>query len=90
MNSLVRYARDFLDGESVRSGQPHVSSQHFFPSHPDLGGMLSHSLGMPSHRKGPPGIWDTRGMFGNVFANSAAFSSALYPQELNPWSFHMS
>ena len=27
---------------------------------------------------------------GNVFANPAASSSALYPQELNPWSSHVS
>ena len=39
-------SRDFQDAESVRSGQSHVTSQPvFFPLHPDLGGMLSRSLG---------------------------------------------
>ena len=41
---------------------------------------------MPTHRKGPPNIWDTHGISGNVFVNPEASSSALYPQELNPWS----
>ena len=48
--------------------------------------MLSRSIGMPSRREGPPSIWDTHGISGNVFANPVASSSAPYPQELNPWS----
>ena len=40
--------------------------------------------------KGLPSIWDTHGISGNVFANPTASSSAPYPQELNPWSSHMS
>ena len=48
--------------------------------------MLSRSIGMPSRKNGPPSIWDTHGISGNVFANPAASSSAPYPQELNPWS----
>ena len=51
--------------------------------------MLSRSLGKPSRNDGPPNIWDTHGMSGNVFINPTASSSALYPQELNPWSSHM-
>ena len=83
-------SRDFQYAESVRSGQSHVASQPvFFPPHPGLGGMLSRSLGMPSRTKGPPRILDTHGMSGNVFANPTASSSALYPQESNPWSSHM-
>ena len=54
--------------------------------HPIPEGMLSRSIGMPSRREGPPSIWDTHGISGNVFANPIASSSALYPQELNPWS----
>ena len=42
------------------------------------------SLGMPSRNYGPPSIWDTHGIFGNVFANPTASSSAPYPQESNP------
>ena len=78
-------SREFQDAESVRSGHSHVTSQPVcFPPHPILGGMLSRSEGMPSRREGPPSIWDTHGMSGNVFADPAASSTAPYPQELNP------
>ena len=50
------------------------------------GGMLSRSLGMPSRKDGPPTIWDTHGISGNLLGNPAASSSAPYPQEMNPWS----
>ena len=77
-------SRDFKDAESVRSGQSHVTSQPaFFPPFQNHGGMLSRSLGMPS-RDGPPSIWDTHGISGNVFANPMASSSAPCPQESNP------
>ena len=60
-------SRDFQDAESVRSGHSHVASQPvFFPPHPDPGGMLSRSLGMPSRNNGPPSIWDPHGTSGNV------------------------
>ena len=73
----------FQDAESVRSGHSHVTSQPVsFPPHPDPGGMQSLSLGMPSRNNGPPCIWDTHGISGNVFANPAASSSAPYPQEI--------
>ena len=39
----------------------------FFPPFPDLGGMLSRSLGMPSRSDRPPSIWDTHGKSGNVW-----------------------
>ena len=80
-------SRDFQDAESVRSGHSHVTSQPVsFPPHPIPDGMLSRSIGMPSRRDGPPSIWDTHGISGNVFANPVASSTAPYPQELNPWS----
>ena len=41
---------------------------------------------MTSRKDGPPSIWDTHGISGNVFANPTASSSAPYPQELIPWS----
>ena len=80
-------SRDFQDAESIRSGNSHVTSRPVsFPPHPIPEGMLSRSIGMPSRREGPPSIWDTYGISGNVFANPIASSSAPYPQELNPWS----
>ena len=85
--SCMNDSRDFQDAESVRSGHSHVASQPVsFPPHLVLGGMLSRSIGMQSRREGPPSIWDTHGISGNVFANPVASSSAPYPQELNPWS----
>ena len=84
-------SRDFQDAESVRSGHSHVTTQPVsFPPHPIPGGMLSRSLGMPSRNDGPPDIWDTHGISGNVFANPAASSSAPFSQELNPWSSNVS
>ena len=80
-------SRNFQDTESVRSGHSHVASQLVsFPPHPDPGGMLSRSLGMPSRKDGPPSIWDKHGISGNVFANPDASSSAPYPQELHQWN----
>ena len=79
-------SRDCQDGESVRCGHSHVTSQPAtFPPHPIPGGMLSFSIGMLSRREGPPSIWDTHGKSGNVFADPVASSSAPHPQELNPW-----
>ena len=84
-------SRDFQDAESVRSGNSHVTGQPVsFPPHPVPGAMPSRSYGMLSRKDGPPSIWDTHGISGNVFANSDASSSTPYPQELNPWSTHMS
>ena len=77
----------FQDAYSVRSGQSHVTSQPVsFPPQPIPGGMLSRSIGMPSRKTWPPSIWDSHGISGNVFANPTSSSSALYPQEMNPWS----
>ena len=80
-------SRVFQDAESVRSGNSHFPNQPAsFPPHPVPGGMVSRSMGMLRRREGPPSIWDTHGISGNVFANPTASSSAPYPQELNPWS----
>ena len=84
-------SRDFQDAESVRSGQSHVTTHPVsFPLHPDPGGMLSRSLGMPSRNNGPPSIWDTHGFSGNFFANPEASSSAPCPQESDPWISNVS
>ena len=78
-------SKEFQDAESIRSGNSHVTSRPVsFPSLPFLEGMLCCAFGMPSRSEGPPSIWDTHGISGNVFADPHA-SSAPYPQELNPW-----
>ena len=86
-NNCMNDSKDFQDPESIRSGNSHVTSRPVsFPPHPIPEGMLRHSFGVPSRREGPPSIWDTHGISGNVFANPDASSSAPHPQELNPWS----
>ena len=80
-------SKDFQDSESVRSGNSHVTNQPLlFPKHPVFVGLLRPSFVSPRRKEGPPDIWDTLGISGNVFANPQASSSAPYPQELNsPW-----
>ena len=76
--------KDFQDAESVRSGNSHVTSQPMlFPKYPIPEGMLRPSFVSPRRKEGPPNIWDTSGISGNVFANPQASFSAPYPQELN-------
>ena len=80
-------SKDFQDAESIRSGNSHVTSRPMsFPPHPIPEGILTHSFVTPSRREGPPSIWDTHGISGNVFANPDASSSAPYPQELHQWN----
>ena len=80
-------SKDFQDAESVRSGNSHVTSRPVsFPPHPIPEGMLRHSFVSPRRKEGPPSIWDTHGISGNVFADPPASSSAPYPQELNQWN----
>ena len=79
-------SKDFQDAESVRSGNSHVTSRpvFFFPPHPIPEGLLRPSFVSPRRKEGPPCIWDTHGISGNVFASPDASSSAPCPQELNP------
>ena len=82
-------SKDFQDAESIRSGNSHVTSRPVsFPPHPIPEGMLRHSFVTPSRRegRGPPSIWDTHGISGNVFANPDTSSSAPYPQKLHQWN----
>ena len=70
-------SKDFQDAESIRSGHSHVTSRPVsFPPHPIPEGMLRHSFVSPRRKEGPPSIWDTHGISGNVFANPDASSSA--------------
>ena len=85
--NCVNDSKDFQDAESVRSGNSHVTSRPVsFPPHPIPEGMLRPSFVSPRRKEGPPSIWDTHGISGNVFANPLASSSAPYPQELNQWN----
>ena len=60
-------SRDFQDAESARSGQSHVTSQPvFFPRQPDLGGMQSRFLGMPSRNNGRQ-VFGTRMVYRETF-----------------------
>ena len=79
--------KDFQDAESVRSGKSHVNNQPgLFPKHPVFEGMWRLAFVSPRRKEGPPDIWDTPGISGNVVANPHASSTASYPQELNrPW-----
>ena len=80
-------SKDFQDAESVRSGNSHATSRPVsFTPHPIPEGLLRHSFVSPCRKEGPPSIWDTNGMSGNVFADPHASSSAPYPQELNQWN----
>ena len=80
-------SKDFQDAESVRSENFHGTSRPVsFPPHPIPEGMLRHSFVSPSRKEGPPSIWDTHGIPGNVFADPDASSSAPYPQELHQWN----
>ena len=73
--NCVNDSKDFQDAESVRSGNSHVTSRPVsFPPHPIPGGMLRHSFASPSRREGPPSIWGTHGISGNVFADPLASS----------------
>ena len=61
-------SKDFQDAESVRSGNSHVTSQPMlFPTHPIPESMLRPSFVSPRRKEGPPSIWDTLGISGNVF-----------------------
>ena len=84
-------SRDFRDAESIRSGNSHVTSQPgTFPKHPSIERMLRPAFISQRQTDGPPNIWDTSGISGNVFAHPESSSSAPYPQGLNStWKKHI-
>ena len=64
-------SKDFQDAESVRSGNSHVTSRPVsLPPHPIPARMLRPSFVSPCRKEGPPCIWDTHGISGNVFCKS--------------------
>ena len=82
--NFMNDSKDFMDAESVRSGNSHITSQPgVFPKHPPFEGLLRPSFISQRQTDGSPNIWDTSGTPGNVFAHPQTFSSAPYPQELN-------
>ena len=82
--NCMNVSEDFQDAESIRSGNSHVTSRPVsFPPHPIPEGMLRHSFVSPRRKEGPPSIWDTHGVSGNVFANPPASSSAPYEEPLH-------
>ena len=81
-------SKDFQDAESVRSGNSHVTSRPVsFPPHPIPEGMLRHSFVSPCRRDGPPIIWDTHGISGNVFANPFASSAVSLSSRIESMEF---
>ena len=82
--NLMNDSKDFMDAESICSGNPHVTSPPgLFLRHPPFEGMLTPLYSSQRQDEEPPNIWDTSGISGNVFANPQASSSAPYSQELN-------
>ena len=75
---------DFRDAESICSGNPHVTSPPgLFPRHPPFEKMLKPAFISQRQIDGPPNIWDTSSISGNVLAPPQTSSSTPYPQELN-------
>ena len=81
-------SKGFQDAESVRSGNSHVTSRPVsFPPHPIPAGMLRQYFVSPNRKEGPPSIWDTHGISGNVFCRSTSiFISSLSSRELHQWN----
>ena len=77
-------SKDFMDAESICSGNPHVTSPPgLFPRHRPFEGMLKPAFISQRQDEEPPNAWDTSGTSGNVFAHPQTSSSAPHPQELN-------
>ena len=77
--------KDFQDAESVRSRNSHVTNQPMLFLKHLIEGLLRLLYVSPCRKEGPPSIWDTSDISGNVFVNPQASSTAPYPEELIPW-----
>ena len=83
--NCMNYSKDFQDAESVCSGNSHVTSQQgLLPKHPAFEGMLRPQFVSPRRRDGPPDIWDTPGISGNVFANPQSFLFSSSSSRIEP------
>ena len=61
-------SKDSRDAESICSGNSHVTSPPgLFPRHPPFEGLLKPAFKTQRHTDGPPNIWDTSSISGNVF-----------------------
>ena len=83
-------SRDFQDAESVRTGHSHVASQPVFPT-----SSSSWRNAKPFYRNAEPQKWAAKHLehtwyIGKRCCKSSSVFSAPYPQELNPWSSHIS
>ena len=77
------------DSESVRSGNSHVTSRPVsFPAHPALEGMLRPSFVSPRRKEGPPCIWDTHGISGNVFCKSTCIFISSLSSRIEPMVYN--
>ena len=55
-------SKDFMDAESICSGNPHVTSPPgLFPRHPPFAGMLKPAFISQRQDEEPPNVWDTSG-----------------------------
>ena len=62
--NFMNDSKDFMDAESVRSGNSHVTSQpEVFPKHPPFEGLLRPSFSSQRQNEEPPNTWDTSGRY---------------------------
>ena len=60
--NFMNDSKDFMDAESICSGDPHVTSPPgLFSRHPPFEGMLRPSFFSQRQTEEPPNIWDTSG-----------------------------
>ena len=72
--NCMKDSKDFMDAESICSGNSHVTSlPGLFPKHPPFQGMLKPAFISQRQADGPPNTWDTSGISGNVFCPSTSF-----------------
>ena len=86
--NCMKDSGDFQDAESVRSGNSHVTSRPVsFPPHPIPEGLLRPSFVSPRRKEGPPCIWDTHGISGNVFFRSTSIFISSLSSRIEPMEF---